>query len=155
MAKKVEKEKPVDIPAKLKEMKVRGIEQTLPDTLRKVRVRTLNPSVLLRDEKLPDELTPLIIKMTYEEVRDPQLMQHLNKKRQTKEEALAYLEMLDYVVSKALADETKVEDLSLEEKRWIFRLVLGPADVLATFRYEQDPDVGDVDDSQDVPPVAE
>ena len=155
MAKKVAKEKPVDIPAALREMKSKGIEQIMPDTLRKVRLRTINPSVLLRDEKLPDELTPLIVRMTYESLSDQVIVGHLNKKRTSREEALGYLDMLDYVAQKAVADETKVEDLSLEEKRWIFRLVMGPADVLATFRYEQDPDVGDVDAGQDVPPAAE
>lgn len=151
------KKKPevVDIPAKLKEMKSRGIEQTMPDTLRKVRLRTINPSFLLRDEKLPDELTPLIVRMTYEALPDQAIVGHLNKKRTTKEEALGYLDMLDYVTQKAIADDTKADDLSLEEKRWIFRLVMGPADVLATFRYEQDPDVGDVDTSEDVPPAAQ
>lgn len=144
-----------DIPALLKEMRNKGIEQEMLDTGRKIRLRHLDAGELLADNKMPDELTPLVVRSVYDDIGDDIIMKHLKKERTTRDEALAHIATLNYIAGKAIMDDTKVEDLTLQEKRWIFRLVMGPADTLATFRLRQDPDVGSVDSGEDVSPSTE
>jgi hypothetical protein len=62
---------------------------------------------------------------------------------------------MDFVCERTVADGTPVNDLTLAEKRWIFRLVMGPAELLTTFRYDPNFDVADVDESDEVRQDAE
>lgn len=149
------REEQFDIPALLKEMRTKGIEQEMLDTGRKIRLRHLDAAELLADDKMPDELTPLVVRSVYDDLDDNLLTKHLRKERSGKDDALAHINTLKYVAGKAIMDGTKVEDLTLPEMRWIFRLVMGPADSLAVFRLHENLDVGSVDSGEDVPSPAE
>ena len=141
---------------KLREMRKDGVEHTLPSSGRSVRLRTVEPAALLREEKgnVPDILTPLLINSIYEEPSDEELARFLATRSTRAEDALAMIDAVDIVVKKSLADDTKLEELSFAEKRWIFRLALSPAELLVTFRFEPRGDVGSVDAGEAVPPKA-
>lgn len=153
MAKKTEKKQTG--PELLQEMHSRGIEQVIPGTGRHVRLRTLDAPTLLKEGKMPDILTPLVIKSVYQELADKELREFLGQNRGNLEGALSLFETIDFVAEKAIADGTKVKELTLAEKRWIFRLAMSPAEVLITFRYDEDDDVADVVESDEVQPVAQ
>lgn len=138
---------PVDA---LAEMKSRGTEVAIPGTDRVVRLRTLDAETLLREGKIPDILTPLVIKSVYEELSDREVRAVLAQSRGTTEEALAMVEAIDFVAEKSIADSTKVKELTLGEKRWIFRLAMEPAELLVTFRYDPDANVEPVAEGDEV-----
>jgi hypothetical protein len=153
MAKKeVKKLTPVEA---LEEMKSRGTEIEIPGTGRLVRLRTLDAESLLREGKIPDILTPLVIKSVYEELSDREVRSVLAQSRGSKEDALAMMEAIEFVAEKSIADSTKVKGLTLGEKRWIFRLAMEPAELLVTFRYDPNADVEPVVEGDEVQPVAE
>lgn len=153
MAAKKEKQlSPIEL---LNEMKSKGIEQQILGTNRIVRLRTLDAPTLLRQGKLPDILTPLVVRSVYEELPDKELREFLGHQRGSVEDALKHIEALDFVASQSIADGTKVEDLTLAEKRWIFRLAMGPAELLITFRYDPNDDVELVAEVEDVQPPTE
>lgn len=144
--------------ADFRAMREQGVVQTLLSG-RVVRLRTVTPDRLLRLGKLPDILTPLVIKMFYEGVAPSDLDKFLDQ-RETVEEILEQVESLRVVCVAGLleprvvdnpvaADEISIDDLTLSERGWIFRLVFQEAEFLATFRFGQAPDVETVPDSQD------
>lgn len=153
MAKKTEK---TLTPAEqLKLIQSGGVEQTMPGTGRVVKLRNLNAKDLLQDAKLPDILTPLVVKSVYQDTTDREIRELLGNQRSGTDDALKMLDTIDYVVGKAIADGTKVDDLTLAEKRWIFRLALGPAELLITFRLDEESDVEPVAEGDKVQPTAE
>ena len=152
MAKKA---KPLTIVERLDEMNARGTEIMLPGTDRIVRLRPIDAEACLRDGKVPDILTPMVTKSLYQELTDKESREFLSGNRGGTPEAFAHLQAVNYVCEKAIADNTKVKDLTLAEKRWIFRLAMGPAELLVTFRYDEDADVESVAEVEDVQPVAE
>ena len=135
---------------KLRDMKGKGIEQVLPNTHRKVHLRTVDAVELLRENKMPEILTPLVVASVYEELNGRQLRDYTTQDRGDVKKALEMIDSIDFIVKKALADDTKVEDLTLPEKKWIFQLVLGPAEILANFRLEQEPDVEALADGEEL-----
>lgn len=139
----------------LAEMKSRGTEVAIPGTDRLVRLRSLDAETLLREGKIPDILTPLVIKSIYDELNDRDVRVILEQARGNKEEALAMMEAINFVAEHAIADGTKVKDLTIGEKRWIFRLVMEPAELLISFRYDPNADVEPVVEGDEVQPVAE
>lgn len=155
MAKSKKETQEKTIPELLQEMKAKGIEHKIPATDRVVRLRTLDAPALLKEGKMPDILTPLVIKSVYQEVSDREMREFLGQKHTGAEDALKMIEAMDYVVQKSITDGTKPEDLTLGEKRWIFRLAMGPAELLVTFRYDEDADVESVDEGEDLPQTAE
>ena len=138
----------------LSEMKAKGTEVLIPGTERLVRLRTLDAEALLREGKIPDILTPLVIKSVYEELSDREVRGVLTQSRGSKEDALAMLEAIDFVVEKSIADGTKAKDLTLGEKRWIFRLAMEPAELLTTFRHDPNADVESLAEGDEVQPNA-
>ncbi len=152
MAKKSEK-KP-DAAELLHEMRLKGTEYKVPGTDRLVRLRTVDAPSLLKEGKLPDILTPLVVKSVYQELSDRELKDFVGAQKGGSGEALSMVDAMDFVVGKAIADNTKVQDLTLGEKRWIFRMVMGPAELLITFRYDKDSDVEPVAEVEDVRPTA-
>lgn len=139
----------------LREMRLHGIEQRIPGTDRIVRLRVIDAPALLREGKMPDILTPLLIKSIYQDLTDQELREFVGTPKGSVTDALSLLETMDFVCSKTLADGTDINDLTLAEKRWIFRLVMGPAELLTTFRYDPQLDVADLDEGSEVQPVAE
>ena len=142
-------------------MRERGVLQTLPSG-RVVRLRTVTPDRLLRAGKVPDILTPLVIKMIYEEVANEELDAFLAAKTKIAD-ALATVESLrvvceaglldprvvDASTGSALADdEISIDDLTLAERGWIFKLVFQSTEVLQRFRLGQAPDVDAVPDGE-------
>lgn len=151
--KKVEKQKTqVEL---LSEMHSRGTAQKIPGTDRIVRLRALDAPTLLREGKVPDILTPLVTKAIYQDLSDRELRDFVGQAKGSTQEALALVDAMDFVAEKGIADNTKVKELTLGEKRWIFRLVMGPAEMLVTFRYDSDADVEPVVEVEDVQPTAE
>lgn len=146
-------QKPVDFVEGQREMRAKGIEQIIPGTQRVVRLRTLDSATLLREGKMPDILTPLVVKSVYQDLTDNEVRKFVEKERGNPAEALEFIDVLDFVASKSIADGTRVEDLTIPEKRWIFRLAMGAAELLIFFRYEPESDVAVVDESEDVQPV--
>lgn len=140
---------------KMRAMRKEGVEQTIPATGRVLRLRTVEPYQLLKEGNIPDILTSLVVKGVYEDLSDEELRRFLAATRERVEDAIAYMESLDLIARKAIADDTDISDLSVAEKRWIFRLVLAPAELLATFRYEPGAVVEPVDEGENVQPSAE
>lgn len=143
-----------DVPetvAELEKLRKFGKEVTLPPTGRKVFLVRLDLAKLLQEGKVPDTLTPLAIRSIFSNISDEQASsfydaEHLTNKDDLKA-ALAHLEAINYVVGHSLKDASILPDLTNGEKRWIFRLVMLPAEILATFRDDEDADVADVDPS--------
>lgn len=154
MAKKV-KEKELSTVERLQEMHAKGTEVMLPGTDRIIRLRTLDAPTLLAEGKMPDTLTPLLIKSIYQDLSDREVRDFLGQQRGNVNEALEHVKLLDFVAEKAIADGTKVKDLTIGEKRMIFRFVVGPAELLIPFRYDPNSDVADVDESEILPQDAE
>src|SRR5574338_294558 len=139
----------------LHEMRERGIEQRIPGTDRVVRLRALDAPSLLREGKMPDILTPLVIRSVYQDLSDQELRNFLGQPKGSVTDALSLLETMDFVCERSIMDDTSLADLTLGEKRWIFRLVMGPAELLCTFRYDPALDVEYLDEGEDLSPVAE
>jgi hypothetical protein len=152
---KTEKKKELTGPELLKLMRTEGIEQLLPGTERVVHVRSIDAPAMLREGKMPDILTPLLIRSVYQDLDDDELRRFLGEPRENINEALALLETMDFVCKHALMDGTELDDLTLAEKRWIFRLAMGPAEILTTFRYEPNPDVANMDEGEQVQQVTQ
>lgn len=149
------KEKPFDGAAAIDHMNRYGTEQILPGTGRRVKLRSLDAESLLRDGKMPDLLTPLVIKSVYQELSDRELREFVGSQRGSIPEALSLLETIDFVVEKTLVSGATTKSLTLAEKRWIFRLVMGPAELLITFRLDETPDVEPMDEGDEVRATAE
>lgn len=128
-------------------MREHGVLQTLPSG-RVCRLRTVTPDRLLRLGRLPDILTPLVVRMIYEEVTVTDLDAFLAQKEQV-DQALEMINSLNVVCEAGLLEpsigpgenQISVDDLTLAERGWVFKLVFQPAEVLAAFRYRQAPDV--------------
>lgn len=128
----------------MSEMHSKGSLQKLPGTDRLVHLRVLDTPTMLANGKMPDILTPLVVKSVFQDITDKEVRDVIQQHKGDKEEALAMLETLDFVCQHAIADDTKVTDLTLAEKRWIFRLALGSAELLINFRYEPESDVAEL-----------
>ena len=63
-------------------------------------------------------------------------------------DALAFVDAIDRIVAKSIADGTPVEELTIGEKKWIFRLALGGAELLITFRLQPQGDVAVVEEGE-------
>lgn len=126
-----------DLPTyeKLNVMRAEGWPQTL-GTGRVVHLRTVEPADLLRDGECPDILTPLLLKSLYTPNRDQAVGDFLEEPFGTKENALKYMEMIDHIAGKAIADDTDLRALSFAEKKFIFRLALGSSELLVNFRLQ-------------------
>lgn len=135
------------------EMLTKGAEQKIPGTDRVVRVRTVDAPTLLRSGKVPDILTPLVMKTIYTELSDKELREFLRTGKDTVVDALAMADALNFIAKESLMDGTKVEELTMGEKRWLFRLAMGPAELLINFRYDEDADVGDMETGKDIQPA--
>lgn len=146
------KEKQLTAVEQLKEMKTKGIEHEMPGTGRLIRLRTLDAETLLRKapDKIPDILTPMIVKSVYADLQDREVKEFINHQRSSITDALAMADAINFVVKEAIVDNTKLEELTTSEKKWIFRLAMGPAELLVTFRDEEEGDVGTVDEGKDV-----
>jgi hypothetical protein len=128
----------------------RAYDEGLPQTLIsgiEVLMRTPRPEVLLRSGKLPDILTPIVIKSLYEDV-SKKLDAYLFTERDEVQDTLDMVAGVDAVCEAALIDPSVIPYLTLSDRMWIFKLAFMPAAVLSTFRYEPDGDVEDTPDSQ-------
>lgn len=132
-----------------------GIEQVMPGTHRKVKLRQVSVEELVRENKMPDILTPLIISAVYTDLGGRHIQDYLSQDRGSVEGATQLLDSINFIVSKALVDPKQLSELTLPEKKWIFQLVLGPAEFLANFRLEQEPDVESVAEGEDVQQASE
>jgi hypothetical protein len=135
-------------------MRERGWEQKF-STGRRVRLRTLEPDMLLREGDIPDVLTPLLLRSLYGDDRNQAVKEFLEQPFGTKEDAFAYVEMLNLICAKSICDSTKVEELTLAEKRLIFRFGLGSSELLTEFVYKPPPVVAAVAEVNDVPSTTE
>lgn len=136
-------------------MRQKGWEQTIPTTGRVICLRAVEPGELLMSDDCPDILTPLMLRSVYEELTDREIRAWLEQPLARKEDALAYLQMLDIICTKGIADGTPVSALTLGEKKFIFRFVLGPAEMLVLFRYQAPADVAPAPQGEGVPQAAE
>lgn len=137
------------------QMREKGVEQMLPPTERKILLRSLDVETLLLQGKVPDILTPLVIKSVYQDMDDDSLIDFLKAKEVSVGEAIKHLEAIDYVVELCIADDTRVKDLTIGERRWIFRLVMMPAEILVTFRFQPFADVESLPEGDQVRETAE
>jgi hypothetical protein len=147
---------PADLPVyeRIRLMRESGWEQTF-STGRRVRLRTLEPDMLLKDGDIPDVLTPLLLRSLYGDDRNTAVKEFMDQPLGTKQDAFAYVEMLNLICAKSICDGTKVEELTLAEKRLVFRFALGSSELLVEFEYKPPPDVASVAQGNDVPSVAE
>ena len=140
-----------DQPTTLEELaafRKNGKEISIPSTDRKVTLVQVNLPAMLSQGKVPDILTPLAIKSIYSNITDEDARKITDAQADSQKAALAHLAAIDLVVENALAPQCKslMTELTIGEKRWIFRLALLPAEILATFRDDEDTDVADVDE---------
>jgi hypothetical protein len=135
-------------------MRREGWEQIFPSTERKVALRSVEPGDLLRSGECPDILTPLMLHAIFERLTDQQIQAWLERQVDNIESALKYMDTLDLIAEKGIADGTAVSDLTLGEKKWIFQLVLAPSETLVTFRYEPRTNVAVVAEEQPLPQAA-
>ena len=151
-----EKSAPQEVPVyeRIATMRSEGWEQTF-STGRKVRLQTLEPEVLLREGDCPDVLTPLLLKTLYGNDRDGDVREFLEQPFGTKEDAFAFVELLNLICRKSIVDGTKVEELTLAEKRLIFRFALGSSEILVSFVYQPPPPMAVVAVGDDLPQTAE
>jgi hypothetical protein len=153
-------DKPPDMPAELPvyeriaRMRAEGWEQTF-STGRKIRLRTLEPDMLLREADCPDILTPLLLRSLYGHNRDDDVRVFLEQPIASKEDAFAFIDLLNLMAAKSICDGTKVEELTLAEKKLIFRFSLGSSELLVSFVYEPPPVVVVVAEGDDLPQAAE
>ncbi len=103
-----------------------------------VRMRTVTPDLLLKSGKMPDLLSPLVLKMMFQEVEGYELDDFLARREQEKD-ALEVIESINLVCEAALVyprmvahptadDEICAEDLGLADRGWIFKLAFRPAE---------------------------
>lgn len=133
-----------------------GLEQTLLSGV-KVVMRPVRADMLLVSGKMPDILTPLVMRMLFgaqpddvefpDEIEDP-VMHYLSKTRAKAQEAVEFVRSVDAVCEAALVDPSIVPYLSLSDRLWIFKLAFIPAEVLSRFRDEPRRDVETVPDEQ-------
>lgn len=155
MAKTVKKVVKKDANELMQEMRTKGTLTTIPYTGREIRVKTLDAVELLESDKLPNILTPLVVKTVYTEVEDAEIKKFLDLRRDDVQDALAMGKAINFICEKSITDGTKVENLTMAEKRWIFRLAVGPAEFLVPFRDEEESDVEPVEDGNTVREAAE
>lgn len=140
--------------SEFRQMREQGVLQTLPSG-RAVRLRTVTPDRLLRLGKIPDILTTLVVRMVYEDVPNDDLNTFLVAKEKVTD-ALEVVESLRVVCEAGLLepsigpgdDQISIDDLTLAERGWIFKLVFQSAEVLTRFRLEQTPDVAALPDGE-------
>lgn len=146
----------VSISDKLRDMRKNGAVQVLPGTHRTIRLRSVDATDLLRENKMPEILTPLVVSTIYEESSNPRKYRdYLAQDRGSIEGAVEFLDSVEFIVKKAIADDTKVEELTLPEKKWIFQLALGPAELLTNFRLTEESDVETVADGEELQQATE
>lgn len=150
--------------ATLRRAREEGVPQLLLSGI-VVRMRSVTPDMLLKTGRIPDVLTPLVMKMLFppkeeDNYRFPDEVDNfVFTQRDEQAETLEMIRSVDYVVKAALVyprvvdkptqeDEIAVEDLELRDRFWIFRLALMPAEVLSTFRLQPQGDVEAVADEQ-------
>lgn len=135
-------------------------EQGVPQTLlsgRKVKMRAVTPDKLLRGGRVPDILTPLVLKMLKGEVENEEIDNFYGQERDEVKDNLAMIDSVNVVCEAALVyprvvdmpegdDEISIDDLSLTDRFWIFKLAFQPAEVLSRFRLES---LANVDSSAD------
>lgn len=132
---------------------------------RRVLMRNVTPDALLKLGKIPDILTPLVLKMVYEGVETEEITAFWAP-RERVDETLEMLESLRVVCTAALIyprivdnpqaeDEIAIEDLSLAERGSIFHLALQPAELLQRFRVQPQTDVEPVPDGARLPEPSE
>lgn len=128
-----------------------GVEIWLPYGQQVVRIRTVRPDHLLAQGDIPDILSPLMLDMIYGRANEKKTEAILLPKESV-EEAMQLLETLRVVCTAALVeprivseplaeDEITIDELEYEDRRYIFRLVFLPTEVLSTFRYQAQVDV--------------
>lgn len=113
---------------------------------------------LLLAGKVPDILTPLVMRMLFgtkpddpefpDEIKDP-ATHYLTKKRTEAQEAIEFIESVDVICRESLVDAAAIPYLSIADRMWVFKLALMRAEVLSTFRHEPARDVEAVHDEQD------
>lgn len=137
-----------------------GLEQTLLSGL-KVVMRPVRPDTLLVSGKVPDILTPLIMKMMFarqqeddtvfpDEVKDP-ITHYLTQERAKAQEAMEFIKSVDVVCEAALVDPSIVPYLSLNDRMWIFKIAFLPVEILSRFRHQPPRNVEAGDDSAGEP----
>lgn len=116
----------------------RMFEQGTPVTLIsgvQVQMRTPRPQDLLASGKLPDILTPIVLKSLYENASD-KLDEYLFTERDEVAETLEMVRGVDAVCEAALVEPSILPYLDLSDRMWIFRLAFMPVQVLGQFRQQ-------------------
>ena len=161
--KKMQDEPEVTPAAAFRRVRERGVVVRLPSG-RRVRMRNVQPSHLLKLGRIPDVLTPLVLKILYGKAQQDDFDNFFTLREQV-DEALGVIESMRIVCTAALLepriveeavgeDEIQFEDLSDTEKTWIFNLAFLEAEGLSSFRDGQAADVGLVDEGQELPAAA-
>lgn len=136
--------------AALRAVREQGVLQELPSGI-VVRMRPVKPAHLLRLGKIPDVLTPLVLKVLYGQAQQRDFNDFLSLREQ-RDEALAVVESVRVVCTAALVeprivddpqadDEIHIDDLDAADQAWIFNLAFLEAKELRSFRRGQAPDV--------------
>lgn len=154
--------------AEFRRVREQGEVITLPSTGRKVRMRVVKPSHLLRLGKIPDPLSDLVVKILFGPITTAEYDAFFSLDER-KGHALDMVESLRVVCTAALLeprivdnpqadDEIHIDDLEDGEQRQIFDLALLEATGLSRFRERQEATLDTVaeneGDAQQAEPVA-
>ena len=134
-----------------------GYIQHLPSG-KVVRLRPVSPDQLIVLGNVPDRLTPLVLRMVYEG-SDAELMDAFTEPNTTAAEARESIELFNVVCRLAFVapriienpqadDEISIDDVSLADRGFVFRLATGPAELLRTFRWQATEAVDDLSDGE-------
>jgi len=122
-----------------------------------IQVRPVRIDRLLMEGKVPDILTPLVMRMMFgkkpddvefpDEISDP-VTHYVTRQRAEAADAVAFMQSVDVVCEAALVDASVLPYLDIVDRLWVFKMALLRAEVLSTFRHEPQRDVEAVSDQQ-------
>jgi hypothetical protein len=130
----------------LRRMYQDGVPQTLISGT-EVQMRAVTPDRLLSSGRVPDTLTPIMLKGLYEDIHED-LDTFVQTKHADKEATLEWVRAIDAVCEAALVEPDVVPYLSLADRMWIFKLAFSPVEVLSTFRLQPKRDMVTAADSK-------
>lgn len=155
-----EDEEEVTPAAKFRHLREHGVKKKLSGFGRVVRIRPPRLEVLLRSGRVPDILTPMMLRMIQAPLDNEEINEFL-RERDNAKETLQQIDSLNIMCEEVLmhprvvdvvkdpATEITIHDLTYLERGWIFKWAMLPAEYLAFFRAGQEGDVEPVQDGAD------
>lgn len=155
-----EEDEEVTPAAKFRHLREQGVKKKLSGFGRVVRIRPPRLEVLLRAGRVPDILTPMMLRMIHAPLSNEEINEFL-RERDNAKETLQQIDSLNIMCEEVLieprvvevisdpATEITIHDLTYLERGWIFKWAMLPAEYLTFFRAGQEGDVESVQNGAD------